>query len=196
MTLQQRVSKIEKALDGVKEMLSEIKKEEKEPIKRGDTVKVAGKEWLVLEIEDNKIHCLLKNFDKTMRFDSDSNNYAVSQIRKYLTDDFYKIIKNIGEDKIYPITTDLLSLDGQKEYDSLTGDKVSLLTVDQYRKNRDILPNMDKWWWLATPWSTECNDYTTSVCCVSGFGIVDYNYCISGCAVRPFCIFDSSIFES
>lgn len=196
MTLQQRVSKIEKALDGVKEMLSEIKQEVKKPIERGDIVKAAGKEWLVLEIEDNKVHCLLKNFDKTMRFDSDSNKYAFSEIRKYLTNDFYNVIKKVGEDNIYPITTDLLSLDGQKEYGFLHGDKVSLITVDQYRKNRDILPNMDKWWWLATPWSTECNDYTTTVCCVSDNGNFVHCNCNGGNAVRPFCIFDSSIFES
>ena len=76
------------------------------------------------------------------------------------------------------------------------GDKISILTVDEYRKYRKFLPNMDKWWWLLTPWSTPANDYSTTIAIVSpSGGVIDYSYS-DGFGVRPVCIFSSSIFES
>ena len=82
------------------------------------------------------------------------------------------------------------------KYDLNSLDKVSLLTVDEYRKYRKYLPNTDKWWWLCTPWSTKCNGYEYIVAVVAPSG----NVCNDGCncsrGVRPVCIFPFSIFES
>ena len=86
-------------------------------------------------------------------------------------------------------------MDGQTEY-AHCKDKISILTVDEYRKYRKFLPNMDKWWWLITPWSTPYNDYFKSVAVVSSSGNVDDYYCDFDYGVRPVCIFSSSIFES
>lgn len=90
---------------------------------------------------------------------------------------------------------DLLSMDGQTEY-AHCKDKISILTVDEYRKYRKILPNMDKWWWLLTPWSTPANDYSTTIAIVSPSGYVSSDFCVNESGVRPVCIFSSSIFES
>ena len=107
-----------------------------------------------------------------------------------------KLKEEIGEDNILQRERDLLSLDGQTEYGKAY-EKVSLLTVDEYRKYRSLIPNTeDDWWWLITPWSTPCNDYKTCVATVSSSGDIDCYDCRNDCGVRPFCIFSSSIFES
>lgn len=102
----------------------------------------------------------------------------------------------IGLENIVPFERNLLSLDGQTEYGKCE-DKVSLLTVDEYRKYRSLIPNTkDYWWWLVSPWSTPCNDYKRTVTVVSSAGNISDDGCSNNCGVRPVCIFLSSIFES
>jgi hypothetical protein len=195
--MNQKIVELGNVLAKATELFEEIKNStDKQDAQRGNTVTVAGKEWLVLKVEDNKVYCLLKELLDSKKFDSDSSDWKESSLRDYLNDKFYEeLAEKIAAENILDIPVNLLSLDGQTEYGSCT-DKVSLLTVDMYRENRDILPNMDKWWWLVTPFSTPCNDYETYVCVVSPGGFIDYFSCGSYYAVRPFCIFDSSIFES
>lgn len=132
-----------------------------------------------------------------MEFDSESNNWVNSDLRDYLVTEFLdKLKEEIGEDNILQRERDLLSLDGQTEYGKAY-EKVSLLTVDEYRKYRSLIPNTeDDWWWLITPWSTPCNDYKTGVATVSPSGLINIYDCDGDYGVRPFCIFSSSIFES
>ena len=117
-------------------------------------------------------------------------------MREYLNTEFIeKITNEIGEENIIAFNRNLLSLDGQDEYGSCE-DKVSLLTVDNYRKYRSFIPNTDDWWWLATPWSTKRNDCEYSVTVVSPSGYFNRILCSCSSGVRPFCIFLSELFES
>ena len=162
----------------------------------GDTFELTGLTWKIIEITENGYACLADKLEKSMEFDSSCNNWQESDLRNYLNTEFYKqLVEVVGEENIIPFERDLLSLDGQTEYGSCE-DKVSLLTVDEYRKHRALIPNADYWWWTITPDSTKCNNDTTWVSVVSSSGnfyYVDY-YDFSG--VRPFCIFSSAIFES
>lgn len=165
-------------------------------LKIGDTFELVGLTWTILDITEEGYKCIAERFEDGMVFDSDSNDWRISRLRAYLNKEFCeRIVNEIGEDNIISFDRDLLSLDGQTEYGTCK-DKVSLLTVDEYRKYRKLLPNIDEWWWLITPWSTPCNDYKTSVAVVSTSGSISsyYYYGIRG--VRPVCIFSSSIFES
>lgn len=126
----------------------------------------------------------------------DSNNYADSDIRNMLNGNVYeKLAAVVGADNILEHTVNLTSEDGLKDYGSCV-DKVSLLTEDMYRQNREYLPNTGKWWWLATPYSTESNGYSRCVCGVVDDGTLGYCGCGNGCAVRPFCIFNPSLLVS
>lgn len=168
------------------------------PIKAdiGDTFELAGLSWKILDITDDGYMCLADRLEENMRFDSDSNNWKNSSLRKYLNEEFcQKLAGIVGNDNIISFARDLLSLDGQTEYDSCL-DKVSLLTVDEYRKYRGLIPNTDYWWWTCTPWSTSCNDVETTNAVVSPSGDFGYISCYCNCGVRPFCIFSSSIFDS
>lgn len=163
----------------------------------GDTFELAGLTWKILDITDQGYMCLADRLDVNKEFDSDCNNWQSSDLRNYLNADFYKkLSETVGEDKIIPFERDLLSLDGQTEY-GICEDKVSLLTVDEYRKYRSLIPNTDEyWWWLVTPWSTPCNDYETIVTVVSSSGDVSGGGNVGAGGVRPLCIFSFVIFES
>lgn len=162
----------------------------------GDTFELADTTWKILDITSAGYICLADSIED-MKFDSDSNNWENSGLRSYLNGEFLeKIAAEIGLENIVPFERDLLSLDGQTEYGKCE-DKVSLLTVDEYRKYRSLIPNTkDYWWWLVSPWSTPCNDYYMSVAVVSSAGYINGSGCINCVGVCPVCIFSSSIFES
>ena len=162
----------------------------------GDTFELADTTWKILDITSAGYICLADSIED-MKFDSDSNNWENSGLRSYLNGEFFeKMTAEIGLENIVPFERNLLSLDGQTEYGKCE-DKVSLLTVDEYRKYRSLIPNTkDYWWWLVSPWSTPCNDYKKSVAVVSSAGSIDYDRCFINYRVRPVCIFSSSIFES
>ena len=162
----------------------------------GDTFEVADTKWKILDITSAGYICLADSIEER-QFDSDSSNWENSDLRDYLNDGFLeKIAAEIGLENIVPFERDLLSLDGQTEYGKCE-DKVSLLTVDEYRKYRSLIPNTeDYWWWLVSPWSTPCNNYNRAVTVVSSAGNVDCSGCGDNDGVRPVCIFSSLIFES
>lgn len=163
----------------------------------GKVIELAGMEWMILNKTEDGYFAILNGFDgKPRSFDPDSNNWISSKLRKELNTRFLKkITDEFGEDAVIEFDRDLLSLDGQTEYGHCK-DKISILTMDEYRKYRKFLPNMGKWWWLLTPWSAPANDYNTTLTVVSPSGYFYDNFCNDGLGVRPVCIFSSSIFES
>lgn len=187
----------ENELNRINKEFAEYKKQHMEKPEIGKTVEIAGMEWMILDKAEKGYFAVLNGFDGEKRtFDSDSNNWISSKLREELNTKFLKkIADELGEDAVIGFDRDLISLDGQTEYGHCE-DKISLLTVDEYRKYRKLLPNMPKWWWLITPWSTPVNDYNSTLAVVSPSGCIfsyDCNYCGG---VRPVCIFSSSIFES
>lgn len=163
----------------------------------GKVIELAGMDWLILDKTEKGYFAILNGFDEKERtFDSTSNNWITSKLRNELNARFLKkITDELGKDAVIEFDRDLLSMDGQTEYGHCK-DKISFLTVDEYRKYRKLLPNMDKWWWLLTPWSTPVNDFSTTITVVSPSGDVCNSFCDSESGVRPVCIFSSSIFES
>ena len=186
----------ENELNRINKEFAEYKKQHMEKPEIGKTVEIAGMEWMILDKTEKGYFAVLNGFDgKERAFDSDSNNWISSKLREELNTKFLKkIVDELGEDAVIEFDRDLLSLDGQTEYGHYK-DKISLLTVDEYRKYRKLLPNMPKWWWLITPWSTPVNDYNSTLAVVSPSGGISGYGCGISCGVRPVCIFSSSIFE-
>lgn len=186
----------ENELNRINKEFAEYKKQHMEKPEIGKTVEIAGMEWMILDKTEKGYFAVLNGFDGKERvFDSDSNNWISSKLREELNTKFLKkIVDELGEDAVIEFDRDLLSLDGQTEYGHYK-DKISLLTVDEYRKYRKLLPNMPKWWWLITPWSTPANDYNSTLTVVSPSGGIRGNGCYISRGVRPVCIFSSSIFE-
>ena len=187
----------ENELNRIYKEFSEYKKQHMEKPEIGKMVEIAGMEWMILDKTEKGYFAILNSFDGGNRkFDSDSNNWIESDLRKELNDSFLKkITEELGEDAVVEFDRDLLSLDGQTEYGHCE-DKISLLTVDEYRKYRKLLPNTNDWWWLITPWSTPANGYISTLADVSPSGNFNNYDCNCSRGVRPVCIFSSSIFES
>ena len=161
--------------------------------KAGNQFKLAGLRWKILDVLDLGCMCLAERSEST-RFDPDINDWRISELRQYLNNDFLrKLEKEVGEENIIEFERDLLSIDGQNQYRACK-DKVSLLTLDEYRKYRSLIPNEEYYWWLLTPWSTGYNGLGVAVVLPSGG--VSYNFCDNSSGVRPVCILKSDIFVS
>lgn len=193
--LQDKIDVLKKEINALKGNNSKNMNKLPTGLSIGDEFRLAGTAWKIIDITDTGYMCLAESIGNR-KFDSDDNNWKTSDLRNYLNKEFLeKIEEEIGKGNVLEFERNLLSLDGQTEYGTCI-DKVSLLTVDEYRKYRKYIPNADKWWWLITPWSTPCNDYSSTVAVVSPSGnFGDRSYCNDG-GVRPFCIFSPSIFES
>lgn len=197
MIMKKNLKYFEDELSRLSKEFTEFKKTHIGKPEIGKVIELAGMEWMILNKTEDGYFAILNGFDgKPRSFDPDSNNWISSKLRKELNTRFLKkITDEFGEDAVIEFDRDLLSLDGQTEYGHCK-DKISILTMDEYRKYRKFLPNMGKWWWLITPWSTPANDYNTTLTVVSPSGNVSYNDCSIDFGVRPVCIFSSSIFES
>ena len=83
-----------------------------------------------------------------------------------------------------------------KDYGTCTV-TIFLLTVDQYRRNRDVIPNADDWWWLSTAFSTKSNGYESLARRVSTDGTLHWDRAFYGCyGLRPACYLDSDLLIS
>lgn len=190
--LEERVRKLE---DGLREIKSELKGEKFRGLKIGDTFELAELTWKILDRTDKGIVCLAERIKDSFNFGL-NNDWKESSLRKYLNKDFYEnLVNEIGEDHVVTFERDLISLDGQKEYGKCE-DKVSIISFDEYRKYRELIPNAEYWWWTLTPDSTKCNGDTSWIRIVSPSGYVSRNRYDDCRGVRPLCIFSSSLFES
>ena len=120
-------------------------------------------------------------FDHNWRKDV-YNNFKESDIKRVLNTWF---LKKLNKKDLLEFEIDLGKYGTDKTY-------VGLLTVDQYKKYRDLIPNMDFWWWLASP--TRSDGYIVYLVVTGGslnIDIADHSY-----GAVPACVFESSILES
>ena len=191
-TLQDKINELTKAMEA-------LKKESRllpAGLKIGDTFNLATIEWKILGKTNDGYFCIANSSIGDMKFDLCSNDWSKSKLREYLNNDLLEKIKDeIGGGNILPLGRNLLSLDGIDEYED-TVELISLLTVDEYRKYRKLLPNTGEWWWTITPWSTKSNGYESRVAVVASGGYISGDGCRYDFGVRPVCILKSEIFES
>ena len=163
----------------------------------GETFKIGDMEFIKFPSENGMTPVVMKDVAFASRF-GDSNNLNESIVLKRMKDEILpKIIAVIGEENLCSIQTDLTAFDGLKPYEDVES-LISLPTLDFYRANVAIFDryNPKAWWWLATPHSAQPHYDPWWVLCVAPSGnIINDRYCISD-GVRPFLIFNSSIFES
>ena len=166
---------------------------------RGTAFDYAGQSWILLENDDGRALCLSKDIIETRAFDEGScNNFAVASSKEYLNGAY---LDNLLEDVNGPnafLTTelDLTTDDGLKDYGTCTVTIFSL-TVDQYRRNRDVIPLVDDWYWLSTAYSTAANGYEHSARLVGVGGTLGWNYAYFGSlGLRPACYLDSDLLIS
>lgn len=160
----------------------------------GKTIKVAGMNWVVLDhIEGKGTLCLMEDILEERAFHNEDkegcNNWANSSLRQYLNSEF---AARLLDRQLAEMEVDLTSDDGMTDYGK-TKDYIALLTADQYRKYRSLIPEADDWWWLATPWT--CNSANScNVRHVSTSGALSIASAYSGgYGVRPALVFKESV---
>ena len=168
-----------------------VKEYMKEYIEKNNVLKAANNFWTPIKRDGNRVYYLLDGIFTKSGFGR-NNNYANSYIREKLNDsDLAKKLKEEFGEKLVPIKTDLLSLDGLDDYGVVEGDVLAIPTIDLYRECRKNISKIDTWWWLATPDSTPSGYSSDVVRYVSSFGRVGYGWCDGVGSVRPFFILES-----
>ena len=167
-------------------------------VKDGETFEIGEMEFIKFPDRDGMTPVVMKGVVFRSHF-GDNNNFKESDILQRMTEEILPdIVEAIGEESLCVINTDLASLDGLKDYGTVES-LIALPTLDFYRENAEIFQQHkpDRWWWLATPWSTPTNDDDWRVLCVSPSGcVINISYYRGNVGVRPFLIFKSSIFGS
>lgn len=166
-------------------------------VKDGETFKIGDMEFIKFPSKDGQTPVMMKNIAFFSTFGK-NNNLKESKILGRMEKDILpKIIAEIGDENVCSFETDLTTLDGLKPYGTLES-KISLPTLDFYRANVEIFDKhkVDRWFWLATPESAKPHTNADWILSVSPSGSIYIgNYDLDN-GVRPFLIFNSSIFGS
>ena len=165
-------------------------------LKAGETFLTGDHEWVVLEQSGDTTAVIHKDcLEDLRRFDGNSNNWIISEIRKWLNSEFAEeIADEIGLENLVEHKPDLSPDDGTDKY-GIAEDIVSLISCNDYRKYRKFIPKTDKWYWTLTAYSSEVD--TSYVRYVYWSGSLDGDGVSNDSGgVRPFCIFKSNIYVS
>lgn len=166
---------------------------------RGTAFNYAGQRWVVLEHNATGTLCLTEKIVEDRAFDDGNcNDFSKSSSLRYLNGPFLDTLIDAAGCSSAFLTSelDLTADDGLKDYGTCNV-TIFLLTVDQYRRNRDVIPNADDWWWLSTAFSTKSNGYESLARFVNTDGTLSRNnaYCGNG-GLRPACYLDSDFLIS
>ena len=169
-------------------------------IDRGTAFDYADQRWIVLEHDPaGRTLCLTEKIIEDRAFDDDNcNDWGKSSSRNYLNGAFLDnlIAAAGGVNPFQTVEIDLTADDGLKDYGT-THAVIFLLTIDQYRRNRDVIPNADDWWWLSTAVSTASNGYEHSARFVLSGGALRWDSAYyGGGGLRPACYLDSDLLIS
>ncbi|MBR2867836.1 MAG: hypothetical protein IKB88_02060 [Clostridia bacterium] len=164
---------------------------------KSEAVRIGESEFIVLEQENGRTYLLLKGLLTESTEFGTNNYYDGSNVDEICNDFAVELMNAVGEENVLPFTVDLTANDGLKCYGTIER-RAALLTAEQYRKYVYIIDEqkLDKWWWLATPFSTAKHNDTECALCVSPDGIMSYYGFNNSVGVRPFCILNSNIFVS
>lgn len=166
-------------------------------LKQGTIFTYAKKQFVVLEVMDDGVFCLLAQSCISVPFhisdDAPMNNYTKSSLRRTIEGAWLDELLADGgsRDDMVPFDVDLRPTDQSEGHGTLENVLTAPLTLWQYGKYKDIIPlNEGGWWWLVTPW--DCpqlrspNTYSTTYAWNVGSG-GDYggDYCSNSYGVRP-----------
>ena len=191
-------------LKKAKELVELLEKQEKADkvalsmLKRGDVFQTTGKrKYKVLEqyVYTTKI-ISLDLVKENVEF-GDTSDYKTSKVKKLCDTEILKDFEEeFGAENVETHTADIITADGQKL--GTVDCKIRPITFDEAREYTDITPNNDlnDWYWILSPWSTEERGWKRSITIVSPSGFIDCSNFGNAFGVRPVCILKSNIFVS
>ena len=164
----------------------------------GKNFEIWGHAYTVLDGDDKGVFvleadtvCEMPFREKNVESESAPNNFWDSSVRAYLEGDYLEELVEAGAEldrDILEMELDLKCTLGQHEY-GVARVHAGLLTLEQYGKYYDIIPQIDTTYWLATPWKTPSRSPGTygtgSVWGVISDGVCGYWYYYYAYGVRP-----------
>ena len=168
--------------DAVEEYMEEWKKKFK---------LICGHYWTSV-IDGNLTYYFMNGILKRSEFGK-TNNYAESYVRNDLVNsELAEDLKKKFGDKLIPISLDLTSMDGFKDYGTVEGDILAIPNIQLLMKFGESIPLIDNLYWLATPNQTPARKDARCVRYVDSGGDVGCGGCgWCGGGVRPFFILKS-----
>lgn len=151
---------------------------------------ICGHYWTSVQ-DGNRTYYFMNGILKKSEFGK-TNNYAESYVQDYLVNsELAAELKKEFGDKLVPISLDLTSMDGFKDYGSVEGDILAIPNIQLLMKFGENIPLIDSWYWLANPNQTPKRNDALCVQCVNSSGGVLYFGCDCDVGVRPFFILQS-----
>lgn len=191
-------------LQKAKELVELLEKQEKtgnvalSTLKRGEVFQTTGKrKYKVLEQYGDTTKIISLDLVKENVEFGDTSDYKTSNVKKLCDTEILKDFEEeFGAENVETHTADIITADGQKL--GTVDCKIRPITFDEAREYTDITPNNDlnDWYWILSPWSTEERGWKKSITIVSPSGSIVNCNCDYGIGVRPVCILKSNIFVS
>lgn len=137
---------------------------------------ICGYYWTSVQ-DGNRTYYFMNGILKKLEFGK-TNNYAESYVRDHLVNSKLaaELKKEFGE-KLVPISLDLTSMDGFKDYGCIEGDILAILNIQLLMKFGENISTIDNWYWLANLNQTPKRKDTHYVQYVNSNGNVNYNDC-------------------
>lgn len=158
-----------------------------EALNPGEHFVYNGIEFICLDIINGNYLAIMAKPWAEIPFDTNGrNDWRKSSLRRVLNNDFLELL---DEKHLVVQTSGLIADNGDKAY-STSEDYVTILSCDQYRKYREIVPLFEEWMWTLTPWSCDPSN-TSNVRVVSTAGIVHTSCADISFGVAPACLFSS-----
>lgn len=155
----------------------------------GERFTYKGIEWICLDIIDGNFLAITAEVWQELPFDTNNyNNWKESSLRRVLNSEFLELL-----DKSHLVmqTSDLIADNGDKMYGTCE-DLVTILSCDQYRKYREIVPHYPEWMWTLTPWNCSPNAGVARYArIVYPSGYIYNRGAYSSLGVAPACLFSS-----
>lgn len=162
-------------------------------LKIGEIFKYGGFEWIKLDtMKDGTLAIMKDKLPYNSIFDSNSNNWKTSELRNWLNENFWQELIDNGanKDDFISFERDLTADDATKGYGRCK-DRLSIITCEEYRRYRNLIPVINDWWWTLTAYSCR-EEYRYGVRVVGSTGFLEWNVmCNNGNGVRPLCYLKS-----
>lgn len=177
--LKNEPDRVDILINGTKGDFAKKKSIELGDVKIGATIELGGREYVVLDhdfIWGGSLLLSKKNFVNDVRFGEDGD-FRNSDIYKFLNNEFLDELSAIvGKDNVLPNFISLKALDGtdidSDNHKTIEGieAKIGILTLDDFRSYKSIIPDTEGAYWLATRVSWTVRGYDC-VCFVNSAGI-------------------------
>lgn len=165
-------------------------------IKRGDHFYYRDREFICLEAKETMLFAITANCIGEHSFDEkDRNDWRISTLNSWLNGEF--LSENFDKKDLISREIDLTADNGDAAYGA-TSSYLAPLTVDEYRKYRDIVPLFDEGMWTITPWhcGTPIASNAGYVRYVSTSGALYSGHAGGAGGLAPACFFDLTILSS